>query len=244
MLLRGALFCALAAASSEPRALAPAAPGRALARSRALLLRGGAADRKERPAAASKSQGALAGACAKLVNNHVRGIIFGGLDGILTTFAIMAASIGAHQTAATTLVLGISTLLADALSMAGGEYLSSKAEREALSERGLRRAQLEPPPLARAAAIFSAFIVFGSVPLLGFIGSHAIARVHPQMQHGLFSCGVTTVALFLLGAIKSQFGKGPWWKSGGEVVFVGGLAAGSAYWSAVLADRIVTSMSS
>lgn len=231
---------ALGSAAAEHRAPAPAAPG--LVGSRISLVRGGALGRKASDAAALKPTAPLARACEKLANDHMRGIIFGGLDGILTTFAIMAASIGAHQKPATTLVLGLSTLLADALSMAGGEYLSSKAEREVLAPSALKLAELEPSPLARGTAMFSAFLLFGAIPLIGFVGSHVFARYRPDMPHDIVSCFVTVAALFVLGAIKSQFGKGPWWRSGGEVVLVGGFAAGVAFWSAVFADSVASKM--
>lgn len=60
----------------------------------------------------------------------IKNIIFGGLDGIITTFAIVAGVYGASYPSEVVLVLGFANLLADAVSMAVGEYLSSKAERE------------------------------------------------------------------------------------------------------------------
>ena len=76
---------------------------------------------------------ALKPATAKPVplQRHMRGIVFGGMDGILTTFALLAAVAGSGGTSpALTLVIGISTVLADGLSMGAGEYLSAKAEQE------------------------------------------------------------------------------------------------------------------
>lgn len=63
-------------------------------------------------------------------------IIFGGLDGILTSFAIVAGAAGGELSPNTVLILGFSNIFADALSMGVGEFLSSKAENEwILSER-------------------------------------------------------------------------------------------------------------
>lgn len=57
----------------------------------------------------------------------VKAITFGGLDGILTSFAIVAGAVGAHLSPVAILAMGISNVLADALSMGAGEYLSSRA---------------------------------------------------------------------------------------------------------------------
>lgn len=63
-------------------------------------------------------------------------IIFGGLDGILTAFAIVAGAAGGALDPSVVLILGFSNIFADALSMGVGEFLSSKAENEwILSER-------------------------------------------------------------------------------------------------------------
>ncbi|CAM9243039.1 unnamed protein product [Hapterophycus canaliculatus] len=57
-------------------------------------------------------------------------MVFGGLDGILTSFAIVAGAAGGRLPVAVVLVLGFSNIFADALSMGVGEYLSSKAHNE------------------------------------------------------------------------------------------------------------------
>mmetsp|Transcript_34588 Transcript_34588/g.45718 ORF Transcript_34588/g.45718 Transcript_34588/m.45718 type:complete len:286 (-) Transcript_34588:307-1164(-) len=66
----------------------------------------------------------------------IKAIVFGGLDGVLTSFAIIAGAAGGGMGVDVVLVLGFSNIFADALSMGVGEYLSSKAHNEyVLSER-------------------------------------------------------------------------------------------------------------
>ena len=48
---------------------------------------------------------------------HVKTIVFGGLDGILTAHAVIAAAVGAKLAPGHVLALGVSNVLADALSM-------------------------------------------------------------------------------------------------------------------------------
>ena len=61
---------------------------------------------------------------------YIKSTIYGGLDGIITTFAVVAGVAGASLSSGIVLILGFANLLADGLSMAIGDYLSTKAEVE------------------------------------------------------------------------------------------------------------------
>ena len=63
-------------------------------------------------------------------SDRVKSIVFGGLDGVITTFSIVAAVAGAQLPIETALLMGFSNLIADGISMGLGDYLSSKAEME------------------------------------------------------------------------------------------------------------------
>ena len=56
--------------------------------------------------------------------------MYGGLDGIITTFAIVAATVGGDQSRELVITLGFANLLADGISMGVGDYLSSRSEME------------------------------------------------------------------------------------------------------------------
>lgn len=69
------------------------------------------------------------------------------MDGILTSFAIVAGATGGQLSVPVVLVLGFSNILADALAMGVGEFLSSKAENEwILSERKRESWEMETYP--------------------------------------------------------------------------------------------------
>ena len=63
---------------------------------------------------------------------YLKSIVYGGLDGIITTFAVVAGVAGASLQPGMVLILGFAHLIADGLAMAFGEFLSGKAEREYL----------------------------------------------------------------------------------------------------------------
>ena len=64
----------------------------------------------------------------------IKNIVYGGLDGIITTFAVVAGSVGAGLSRQVLLILGFSSLVADAFSMGMGDALSTKAEHEYIQQ--------------------------------------------------------------------------------------------------------------
>ncbi|CCD12544.1 unnamed protein product [Trypanosoma congolense IL3000] len=69
-------------------------------------------------------------------SDYVKSVVFGGLDGIITSFTVVSAAVGSSSGAASVLIFGFSNVLADGFSMGFGEYIAGEAERDnALSER-------------------------------------------------------------------------------------------------------------
>lgn len=63
---------------------------------------------------------------------HVRDWVYGGIDGAVTTFAIVSGVVGAQLSPAVIVILGIANLLADGFSMAAGNYLATRTEHDEL----------------------------------------------------------------------------------------------------------------
>jgi len=61
---------------------------------------------------------------------YLREFVYGGIDGSVTTFAVVAGAAGAELNASVVLILGFANLLADGFSMSVGAYLSYKSEHE------------------------------------------------------------------------------------------------------------------
>lgn len=76
-----------------------------------------------------------------------KSIVFGGLDGIITTFAVVAGAAGGGLPVDTILILGFSSVVADAISMGVGDALSTKSENEyILAERAREMWEMENNP--------------------------------------------------------------------------------------------------
>eukprot|EP00954_Amorphochlora_amoebiformis_P020907 1342784-Amorphochlora_amoeboformis.AAC.1 len=77
----------------------------------------------------------------------MKSIVYGGLDGIITTFAVVSGAAGGGFGIDVILVLGFANMFADALSMGMGDALSTKAANAAaLKERDRELWELENYP--------------------------------------------------------------------------------------------------
>ncbi len=63
-------------------------------------------------------------------SEYIGNLVYGGLDGIITTFAVVSGVVGAQLNPGIILIMGLANLLGDGFSMATGAYLSSKSEQE------------------------------------------------------------------------------------------------------------------
>lgn len=62
--------------------------------------------------------------------DYIGEFIYGGIDGSVTTFAVVAGAAGAQLESSVVLILGFANLFADGFAMSVGSYLSTKSEKE------------------------------------------------------------------------------------------------------------------
>ena len=81
----------------------------------------------------------------------IQDIVYGGIDGIVTTFAVVSGATGAALQNYVIIILGFANLLADALSMGIGNFLSLRSERDEYRqiEEEERREVREVPEIER-----------------------------------------------------------------------------------------------
>lgn len=207
--------------------------------------------------------------------------VYGALDGIVTTFAVVAGVEGAKLHSGIVLILGFANLIGDGLSMGVGSYLSTKSQREyQKSERVREKWEIDNYPdgeieeirqiykkkgfrgqdLDRAVQIitsdkdiwvdtmmveelgileedshpffnglstFVSFLIAGFIPLLFFVLALAI----PSLEQFTFEMSVllTALTLFTVGSLRVLVTQTSWWRSGLEMLLVGGMAALGAY---------------
>jgi len=60
--------------------------------------------------------------------DYLKSMVYGGLDGLVSTFAVVAGVTGADLSVGVLIILGVASLFADGVSMAVGDFISSKTE--------------------------------------------------------------------------------------------------------------------
>lgn len=71
---------------------------------------------------------AIAERIAASNHNYIRDFIYGGVDGAVTTFAVVSGVAGAELSTKIVLILGFANLAADGFSMAASNFLGTRAE--------------------------------------------------------------------------------------------------------------------
>lgn len=66
----------------------------------------------------------------KKYEKYLGEFVYGGIDGCVTTFAVVAGSVGAGLDSAIIIILGFANLLADGFAMSVGAYLSNKTRKD------------------------------------------------------------------------------------------------------------------
>ncbi len=176
----------------------------------------------------------------KHLEDYLREFVYGGIDGAVTTFAVVAGATGARFSLTVILVLGFSNLIADGFSMGVGSYLSTKSEQELMQKRG-ESVKDEPSPVINGVTTYFSFIIIGFVPLFMYLLDALIA--HDFAMSTLFmTTGVLTAFAFVgIGALKSKVSQTPIVRSILETLILGAIAAVLAYILGDFLEQILSS---
>lgn len=162
--------------------------------------------------------------------HYLRDMVYGAIDGIVTTFAVVAGVTGGALSPKVALIIGTANLVADGLSMAVGNYLSIH------SNEGVRRAnglpEEESQPVRHAFATFTAFAGAGVVPLLPYI-----LPVPPESRF-LIASVLTLAALFATGVFRAAVTGEDWRVSGFQMLGLGAAVAAVAYYAGLVIARV------
>ncbi|HMO78882.1 MAG TPA: VIT1/CCC1 transporter family protein [Candidatus Paceibacterota bacterium] len=142
--------------------------------------------------------------------------IFGSIDGLVTTFAIVSGVVGASLSSSIILILGFANLFADGFSMAVSNYLSSKSGQDLNHDMSGRK------PIYAGFVTFLAFVLIGFVPLIAFVFNFG-------KNSFLVSIILTGIAFALVGYFKGLITNKNKLFSATETLLIGAIAAIIAY---------------
>ena len=166
--------------------------------------------------------------------NWLRAGVLGANDGIVSTAALVLGIAGATTNHAAILLAGMVGLLAGALSMAAGEYVSVSTQRD--TERAVmtrQRQLLRAAPDAQLAALAKSYRDKGIDEHLAFtvaeqLTAHDALRAHAEARHGIdpdeltnpWHAAVASFGSFTVGALVPLSGvliASGWWVTVGLV---------------------------
>jgi VIT1/CCC1 family predicted Fe2+/Mn2+ transporter len=143
--------------------------------------------------------------------------VFGGIDGLVTTFAVVSSIIGASLSVNVILILGLANLLADGFSMGISNYLSKKSEIDSLIKENIK-------PKTSGLITFISFIIVGSIPLIAFL----IPNLNNNTAF-IISAFFTAISFFVIGYLRGHIVKENRLLSAIETLIIGAIAAIIAY---------------
>ena len=146
--------------------------------------------------------------------------VYGGIDGIITTFSIVAGSSGGSLLRNVILILGLSNVVSDGFSMGVSRYVSSKTE----IKQGFLK---EKDPTISGIVTFLSFVLVGILPLLPFI---FMRNSKNNKNTTYISLSIALVVFFSIGYLKGIVvkEKNPY-KSAFEILLLGLIASLISY---------------
>ena len=137
--------------------------------------------------------------------NWLRAAVLGANDGIVSVAGLLMGVAGAGADSPAILLAGGAALVAGAISMGGGEYISVSAQRETESSAGRSRINITAHPWAAAWSSAAAFSLGALLPLIAMTG--------PWEQKELATAIAVITALELTGWWAAWVGNFPILKS-------------------------------
>jgi VIT1/CCC1 family predicted Fe2+/Mn2+ transporter len=163
--------------------------------------------------------------------NRLRAAVLGANDGIVSTSSVVMGVAGATNDSKTIFTAGMAALVAGALSMAVGEYVSVSSQRDAEkidhfaahNDHADGDTDVEfTSPYQAAVASLIAFTAGGLVPFIAVI-------IAPSNVKIPLTVAAVLVALILTGYLSAKISGAPWLQSIGRVVTGGLLAMAITY---------------
>lgn len=156
------------------------------------------------------------------VKRYLPSIVYGGSDGAVTTFAVMAGAVGAGFDTRVIIVLGLANLFSDGFSMASADY---QAEDSHAKEN-------KPRALKDAFATFLSFVGIGFIPLLPIL---FMAHANKFILSTIF----TLLTFAFIGYVRGKILKRNPIRLALQSIIIGSICAAIAYFIGEYISKLV-----
>lgn len=123
--------------------------------------------------------------------NWLRAAVLGANDGVVSVAGLVMGVAGAGADNLAIVVAGVAALVAGAISMGGGEYVSVSAQRDTEIGYGRERSEVTAAPWSAAIASLIAFFLGGLIPLIAITGPWGEFRILATVVSVFLALGIT-----------------------------------------------------
>lgn len=156
------------------------------------------------------------------IKKYLPSIVYGGSDGAVTTFAVMAGAVGAGFDTRVIIVLGLANLFSDGFSMAAADYQAEDSHAKENKPRALRDALVT----------FVSFVGIGFIPLVPILFMVSVNKF-------LLSTIFTLVTFGLIGYIRGKILNRNPLRLALQSIIIGSICASLAYFVGEYISRLV-----
>ena len=169
-------------------------------------------------------------------SKYLSDFVYGGIDGAVTTFAVVAGVAGAGLDSAVVLILGFVNLFADGFSMATSNYLSTKSRIDLMAKQGHKHSFGNA--VETASVTFVSFFLVGFVPLVAYVAGYFFSAVRDHQF--LIAVVLTLLSFAAIGAVRGRVVSKNSFLTSFETVALGGAAALIAYFAGVFISGLIS----
>lgn len=178
---------------------------------------------------------------AKRWEPYLSEFVYGGIDGCVTTFAVVSGVYGADLSSSIVIILGFANLLADGFAMSVGAYLSHKTELDTFKKNNTGmdiQAAMQgfKSPFKIGGVTYFSFNLLGAIPLSVYVLDYVI----PLNGNLFFISALLTAAGFIfIGWLKAYVNNTRYLKGIAETLLLGAIAAIVAYFIGDFLESVI-----
>ncbi len=171
----------------------------------------------------------------KFYKSYLPSIVYGGSDGAVSYFSLMAGAYGAGLSPKIIIAIGVSNLLADGFSMASADYLSedSKDYNEISQNNKRKYTNLEIKNIEKNSAgiTFLSFVMLGALPVLPTLYAYLENPEAKELPLNIFllSTILTLLSFTFVGYLRAKVLYRNVWRTIAQSILVCSVSAFVAY---------------